>query len=164
VGMAFESLSKPRFASLTTWRRNGVAVATPVWVVVSQDKAYVVSRGPGKVKRIRNNPAVSLAPCTMRGRVRGVEIGGAARMVGGELPEHVRRGLRRKYGPLPAISRSMARLFRQNVVLLEIDPESAAQPTHEPAVETAVRGRTRRDRPLVARSRTHLLHGDADSG
>jgi hypothetical protein len=59
--------------------------AAPVWAAVSEGKAYVISRGPGKVKRIRNIPAVTIAPCTMRGRERGAEIRGEARIVGSDL-------------------------------------------------------------------------------
>jgi PPOX class probable F420-dependent enzyme len=151
VGTPFETLAKPRFASLTTWRRSGTAVATPVWIAVSENKAYVMSRGPGKVKRIRNCPAVTLAPCTMRGRVRGAEIRGVARVVATECPPmNVRRALRRKYGPLPRISHTMARLFRKPLWLLEIEPEPGSQASPPTATRSAEH---RRDRPLVAPSR-----------
>jgi PPOX class probable F420-dependent enzyme len=150
----FESLTKPRFASLTTWRRNGTAVSTPVWIAVSEKKAYVMSRGPGKVKRIRNNPAVTIAPCTIRGRVRGTELRAVARVVGTDCPPmHVRRALRRKYGPVPRISSTMAHLFRKRLWLLEIEAEPVPLPsplTAEPTSTVA-----RRDRPLVAPSRVH---------
>jgi len=121
----FASILKPRFALLTTWRRNGSAVATPVWSVVSEGKAYVVSRGPGKVKRIRNNSSVSITPCTARGRVTGAEIRGVARIIDAALPDHVRRAFRAKYGPFPAMTRLMAKVTRWDLVLVEIEADMA---------------------------------------
>ncbi|MDQ1374505.1 MAG: uncharacterized protein QOJ09_1843 [Actinomycetota bacterium] len=152
MGTPFESLTKPRFALLTTSRRNGTAAATPVWVAVSDNKAYVISRGPGKVKRIRNNPAVTIAPCTMRGRVRGAQTRGVAHIVGTHCPSRsVRRVFRRKYGPMPRISSAMARVFRKNLWLIEIEAEPATNPAAT-ADQTSAAG-ARRDRPLIARSR-----------
>jgi PPOX class probable F420-dependent enzyme len=152
MGTPFEPLAKPRFALLTTWRRNGTAVATPVWVAVSDDKAYVISRGPGKVKRIRDNPAVTIAPCTMRGRARGAQTPGVAHVVGTDCPTRsVQRAFRRKYGPVPRISSAMARLFRKDLWLIEIEAEPATDPTT--TAEPTGAAETRRDRPLIARAR-----------
>jgi general stress protein 26 len=48
-----------KYISLTTFRKNGVGVPTPVWFGENGDKLYVMTRSDmGKVKRIRNNPAV----------------------------------------------------------------------------------------------------------
>ena len=153
MGTPFESLTKRRFALLTTWRRDGTTVATPVWVAVSENKAYVISRGPGKVKRIRNNPAVTIAPCTMRGRVRGAETPGVARIAGTDCPtKTVQRAFRRKYGPMPRITSTMARLFRKTLWLIEIEPEPVTSQT--PTVAPTVTATTRRNRPLTARTRT----------
>ena len=57
--------------SLETFRKNGTAVPTPVWLaVVDGDKLVVVTATTSwKVKRLRNNPAVRVAPCDMRGAV-----------------------------------------------------------------------------------------------
>src|SRR5260370_9651168 len=99
--MAFESLARGRFAILTTFRRSGAPVLTPVWVVTDEGKAYVVSRGPGKVRRIRSNPDVEIAPSTARGRARGEPERGVAAIVAGALPDRVPRGFRRKYRPIP---------------------------------------------------------------
>ena len=60
-----------KYVSLTSYRRDGTAVATPVWFV-RQDGRLLVETGAasGKVKRIRRNPAVQVAVCA-RGRLRG---------------------------------------------------------------------------------------------
>lgn len=76
------SLDKQNYISLTTFRRTGVPVATPVWFVRLEDTVYVYSDATaGKVKRIRANPQVQLAVCTLRGRVTGPTIPGEARIV-----------------------------------------------------------------------------------
>lgn len=64
-------LASEKYVSLTTFRRNGKPVATPVWIAPISDGRYAFTTDPtsGKVKRVRNNPAVELRPCTMRGKV-----------------------------------------------------------------------------------------------
>ena len=118
--MAFESLAQRRFAILTTYRRSGAPVPTPVWVVTDEGKAYVVSRGPGKVRRIRSNPEVEIAAGTARGRARGEPERGVAAIFAGRLPDRVRRAFRRKYGPMPALGRAVARLLGKELVLVEV--------------------------------------------
>jgi PPOX class probable F420-dependent enzyme len=76
------SLENQKYISLTTFRRTGAAVATPVWFVQLQNTLYIYTDATaGKVKRIRNNPQVQLASCTMLGKVKGPLITGVARIV-----------------------------------------------------------------------------------
>jgi PPOX class probable F420-dependent enzyme len=60
--------------SLTTFRRNGIGVPTPVWAAPSRDNPdeLVVLTGDhtGKVKRLKNHPRVELRPCDRKGNVR----------------------------------------------------------------------------------------------
>jgi PPOX class probable F420-dependent enzyme len=68
-----------KYVSLITFRKSGVAVPTPVWFGEKDDKLYVKTRSDsGKYKRIRNNPKVRIAPCTVRGRITGPEFTAAA--------------------------------------------------------------------------------------
>lgn len=70
------------YVSLVTFRRNGVEVATPVWIAGANGRYYVFSEGrAGKVLRLRNNPAVRLAPCDFRGRRHGAWREGRVRIV-----------------------------------------------------------------------------------
>lgn len=70
------------YVSLVTFRRSGAAVATPVWIAGHGGHFFVFSEGrAGKVKRLRNNPAVRLAPCDFRGRLRGGWRAGRGRIV-----------------------------------------------------------------------------------
>src|SRR5437867_2586309 len=60
------------YLSLTTFRRDGSAVATPVWFVHDFDRLLVQTDGSsGKVQRLQRNPHAIVAPCTARGRVTG---------------------------------------------------------------------------------------------
>jgi PPOX class probable F420-dependent enzyme len=64
------SLADAPFVLLTTFRRSGVGVSTPVWVGADGDELLVTTRGTtGKVKRIRNNPRVTLVVCDRVGNV-----------------------------------------------------------------------------------------------
>ena len=88
-----------KYLSLETVRKNGQVVATPVWFAESGGVLYVYSLAEsGKVKRIRNNSRVRVAPCDMRGNLKGGWVAGTARLLEGE---EARRGddlLNRKYG------------------------------------------------------------------
>ena len=87
-----------KYISLTTFRKNGVGVPTPVWFGEDGDKLYVMTRSDmGKMKRIRNNPAVRVAPCTIRGKVTGPEFAATARILPTEEHAHARQTINRKY-------------------------------------------------------------------
>ena len=87
-----------KYISLTTVRKNGTKVATPVWFGEDSDKLYVMTRSTmGKVKRIRNNPLVEVAPCTMRGKVTGDKLFAHARILPPEEHGHARQAINRKY-------------------------------------------------------------------
>lgn len=87
-----------KYISLTTFRKTGVGVATPVWFGEEGDKLYVMTRSDmGKTKRIRNTPQVRVAPCTMSGRVTGSEFSATARLLPQEEHARARDTLNRKY-------------------------------------------------------------------
>jgi len=67
---ALEQAAASPYVSLTTFRRNGVGVATPVWAARSGDELAVITvEGTGKLKRLAANALVELRPCDLRGRV-----------------------------------------------------------------------------------------------
>jgi PPOX class probable F420-dependent enzyme len=87
-----------KYVSLITFRKNGTAVPTPVWFGETDDKLYVLTRSDsGKYKRIRNNPEVRIAPCTMRGKVTGPEFAATARILPAEDWPWVRKTIHQKY-------------------------------------------------------------------
>ncbi|WP_327417419.1 PPOX class F420-dependent oxidoreductase [Streptomyces sp. NBC_01233] len=68
--MDLEELGRARYVSLTTFRKDGTPVATPVWAVVDGGELYVWTRSDSwKVKRIRNDGRVTVTACDVRGRV-----------------------------------------------------------------------------------------------
>ncbi len=86
------------YISLATFRKTGAKIATPVWFGEDGDKLYVMTRSDmGKTKRIRNNPQVTVAPCTIRGKVTGQEVAAAARILPPEEHAHARQTINRKY-------------------------------------------------------------------
>jgi PPOX class probable F420-dependent enzyme len=87
-----------RYLSLTTFRKSGAGVPTPVWFAEEGSKLYVMtSDTTGKYKRIRNNSQVKVAKCTIRGRVTGPEFSGTARILPPADGQRVRNLIREKY-------------------------------------------------------------------
>ena len=67
---AFAEAAASRYVSFTTFRRTGVPGSTPGWVAPDGDELLFISEDPaGKLKRLRNNPAVELRRCSIRGEV-----------------------------------------------------------------------------------------------
>jgi PPOX class probable F420-dependent enzyme len=122
----FAVLEGHSYMALTTYRKSGAAVTTPVWFARSDGKLYLTTLPhAGKAKRIRNNPAVEVAPCTVDGRLLGPAVKGTARILpAGQEEEVAQRALRRKYGLQYAILTFMRRLQRgqANRIYLEITP------------------------------------------
>ncbi|MCM6762415.1 PPOX class F420-dependent oxidoreductase [Rathayibacter sp. ZW T2_19] len=84
---ALADLSSASFVSLTTFRKTGVGVSTPVWIARDGDDLIVTTpRASGKVKRLRNDPRVTLVPCDRRGRVKegAAVVEASARIVSDE--------------------------------------------------------------------------------
>jgi PPOX class probable F420-dependent enzyme len=87
-----------KYISLATFRKNGAKIATPVWFGEEGEKLYVMTRSDmGKTKRIRNNPQVTVAPCTIRGKVTGPEVAASARLLPPEEHARARHTVNRKY-------------------------------------------------------------------
>ena len=88
---AFAPLKASNIALLTTFRRSGAGVGTPVDISVVDGKAYFTTWSTtGKIKRIANNPRVTLAPCTRGGKPIGPSVEGAARRLEGTEAADVR--------------------------------------------------------------------------
>jgi uncharacterized protein len=97
---AFQYLNGQQYISLTTFRKNGQPVPTPVWFAEHDGKLYVYSGAKaGKIKRLGHTARVTLAPCTFRGQVVGAAVDGTARLL--TTPDErklAEDGLNRKYG------------------------------------------------------------------
>jgi PPOX class probable F420-dependent enzyme len=95
-----EELGRERYVSLASFRRDGREVRTPVWIAPDGDVLVVYTNAKsGKVKRIRNGSRVRLAPCDVRGGLRGDWVEARAQLR--DDPAGRERGLAavvRKYG------------------------------------------------------------------
>ena len=86
------------YLNLETLRKNGTPVATPVWFAEAEGVLYVYSLAEsGKMKRIRNNPRVRIAPCDIRGNVTGAWVPATARLIEGEDARRANELLNKKY-------------------------------------------------------------------
>jgi hypothetical protein len=87
-----------KYISLMTFRKSGVAVPTPIWFGEEDDKIYVMTRSDsGKYKRIRNNPEVRVAPCSIRGKITGPEFGAIAHILPADDWPRARKTIQKKY-------------------------------------------------------------------
>jgi PPOX class probable F420-dependent enzyme len=97
------SIADEKCIAFTTYRKSGEAVTTPVWVNAVSDGrvGFWTAMGSGKTKRLKNNPAVTVQPCSFSGKIKaGTEpVSGTAEMVqSGPLFDEVRAKGRKKYG------------------------------------------------------------------
>jgi len=87
--------------NLETYKKSGQPVATPVWFTIddNDDKLFVVTRSEtGKVKRLRNNEAVRIMPCGMRGEPKGEWVSAKAQRATPEETERALKQRSKKYG------------------------------------------------------------------
>jgi PPOX class probable F420-dependent enzyme len=106
-------LAAHRYLLVTTFRRDGRAVPTPVWAARDGDALVVWSAADaGKVKRIRRDGAVRLAPCTARGAPTGPEVAGNAELLDADGSERARQLIAARYGLLGRIAMLGSRLRR----------------------------------------------------
>jgi PPOX class probable F420-dependent enzyme len=95
-----DEIARSRYVSLTTYRKDGTAVATPVWHVVDGGELFVVSEADAwKVKRIRKNSHVVVTVCSVRGKIEpgAPSAEGTARLLDEAGTETGRKLLARKY-------------------------------------------------------------------
>jgi 2-dehydropantoate 2-reductase len=88
-----------RYLLLTTYRRSGEPVSTPVWFVEEEGRLYITTaKESGKVKRLRHTTRVLVAPCAPWGAVRGPAVHAVARLLPAADHARAHAALRRKYG------------------------------------------------------------------
>ena len=124
------ALPTSRYISLTTFRRSGDPVATPVWAAPHGSSLVVWTRADsGKVKRLRHTARVTVAPCDVRGRLRGPAVEATAGFVDPSDRPAALAALTRRYGwqfrllHWPAQLRArLTRPATERHVLLRISP------------------------------------------
>ncbi|MEU1128164.1 PPOX class F420-dependent oxidoreductase [Streptomyces sp. NPDC005899] len=99
--MTLQDFARSEYVSLTTYRKDGTPVATPVWAGARDGVLYVWTRSDaGKVKRLRRDGRVRVTVCDVRGRIAdgAPSAEGTARLLDEEGTAAVRAVLARKYG------------------------------------------------------------------
>jgi len=119
---SFEPFTKRRTALLTTYKRDGAPVATPVTIAVEGDHAYVRTWDTAwKARRMRNDPHVLVAPATMGGRRRGAPVPARSRLLTGDEAAHAARAIARRQRILQGILVPLThRLMRYRTVHYEL--------------------------------------------
>lgn len=129
--MGFAAFASQKYLSLETFKRNGQGVKTPVWFAAetsanldSNDaRLYVYTIGvSGKVKRIRNNASVTVAPCNMRGDVHGDWVPARAEILSGAEAEHGMLLLNKKYLPWKQLLDFFAKFRKRERTVFAIRP------------------------------------------
>jgi PPOX class probable F420-dependent enzyme len=117
---AISEIGTSKCIALTTFKRDGSRISTPIWFNVMGGKIYVTTETSAwKVKRIANNPNVEFAVCTQRGKVTGQKFGGTARVLAPVEMEAVIAAKKRRY-----VTFRLIHLFKKDQVAIEITPNA----------------------------------------
>jgi PPOX class probable F420-dependent enzyme len=129
--MGFAAFRDHKYISLETFKKSGEGIKTPVWFAADPARdltgdgalLYIYTIGnTGKVKRIRNNGHVKIAPCTMKGVPLGEFVDAKADIVIGEVASQGMKLLNKKYFPLKQILGFFALFSRRERVVMSIRP------------------------------------------
>lgn len=123
MSSALAGLKNTKTIMLTTYRRDGTPVHTPVSVAFDGDRAFFRSYDKAwKTRRLRNNPHVIVAPATFRGRRTGPEISARATLLAGADAEAAARALARRHPVLQgALVPSLHRIRHYRTMHYELD-------------------------------------------
>ena len=112
---ALSVLGAEKFVSLTTFKKDGAAVATPMWIGRDGDHLFVWTPADSwKAKRVKNNPRVVLAPSARGGKVRegAHPVDGVAEVIIERATVQRLAGvIRRKYGLMFSVVTFLERLL-----------------------------------------------------
>jgi len=118
----FDQLTEQQYLNLETFRKNGIGVKTPVWFVQEGETLFVRTvDNSGKVKRIRNNTHINIAPCKADGALLGEWVPALARELKDEATDRkVNRLLDKKYGLVKKMFGLVSALQGRKDTILEI--------------------------------------------
>ena len=114
-------LTKFKYINIETFRKNGAGVKTPIWFIVYQGLIYFrTDARSGKVKRIRNNPHVRIAPCDIRGNLKGSWFDGKVNFADSAELSMVYSMIDKKYGFVTTLIRIFNKIRNTNPVVIAI--------------------------------------------
>ena len=116
-------LSKFKYINIETYRKNGLGVRTPVWFIIYQGLIYFrTDEKSGKVKRLRNNPHVKIAPCDIRGNVKGEWFDGKIHFANSEESSIAYSMINKKYGVKTTLIRIFNKIRGTSPLVITIVP------------------------------------------
>jgi uncharacterized protein len=126
MSAALAPLKDAKTILLTTYKRDGTAVGTPVSIAFDGDRAFFRSYDKAwKTRRLRHNPRVQVAPSTFRGKPAGPAIDARAILLEGEQARVAASALARRHRVLQAIVVPTAhRLMRYRTMHYELQPDA----------------------------------------
>ena len=125
----FGPLEGSKTALLTTFRDGGEAVGTPLSIALAGDKAYFVTASDsGKAKRLAHTDRVTLAPCTLVGKVTGDAVPGRARRLDPDERRTTSKGLLKPTGPLFWSLVTYQLFYGKQMELYEVVPADGPAP------------------------------------
>ena len=99
VTPTFADLAKAQYILLTTFTKDGRPKPTPIWAAVDGDRLLVITVGDSwKVKRIRNTPRVTIAPCDRRGNSKGEAVEATAALLDKSANSATYDAISKRYG------------------------------------------------------------------
>src|SRR5580765_6785297 len=114
-------LSNFKYINIETFKKNGSGVRTPIWFIIYQDIIYFrTDSKSGKVKRIRNNPHVRIAPCDIRGNLKGNWFDGKVKFADSAESSITYSMIDKKYGFITTLIRIFNKIRRTNPVVIAI--------------------------------------------
>ncbi len=97
--MDLSDYKREKYLSLTTFRADGSAVATPVWFAEDDGALFVCTDGDShKVRRLQRNRAVEITPCSLSGKPTRAPIAAIASLLSESESARVQKLLQQKYG------------------------------------------------------------------
>lgn len=129
--MGFVAFRDKKYLNIETFKKSGEGVKTPVWFAADPNadiagenaRLFFYTIGvSGKVKRIRNNPRVKIAPCKVRGEVTGEWQDARVQIISGEEARRAANLVRWKYFPLAHILAFFALFSRRERIVMVLTP------------------------------------------
>jgi PPOX class probable F420-dependent enzyme len=129
VSGGFDALRGQKYCLIVTFKRDGTGIPTPVWFGLDDDGRLFFRTGANvaKVRRIRSQPRVLVAPCTVRGKPLGPSIEGSALVVGPERKEHAEAAIQSNYGLGRRLYESAADAVGGDEVYVEVAPRTGGE-------------------------------------
>jgi PPOX class probable F420-dependent enzyme len=120
--MNIKQFDKKKYLNIETFRKNGDGIKTPVWFVEENGKLYIgTPADSGKVKRIKKNRIVNIAPCKVGGELLGIWVKAEADIIeDANRKREIDKLMNKKYGLMKKLFELGGSINKENSVVVEI--------------------------------------------